>query len=359
MRLTRLLKNKNRLLASLLLLNNLLNIFFFVFFSFLLWCYYGKDNIKPIVLSFYSFLSTSLVVLFGEFIPKSYSVEKNLYVSRKVSKLLVATSFIFGPISSILVFISDKINSLLSKKKEFTISKEQLYEALTLSSIQTKSQETNILKSIAELGYTPVTSYIKPVRDLTLVPLTSTKADIIKLIQSSISEAWPVYDKDRTDIVGIFYAKDLNTINNNIADSIRTCLEVQSHTTLDYILFQLVINNDTIAIVKDGGRVKGVIMIEDIIEIFINKSKISSKRKTALQASLNSKEAPSDVCQKLNLPSNYFEKFQSSISIGGILTEYYGGIPPQGTTLVYRDLIFIISQSDHRSIKKIKVIYSK
>ena len=205
----KLLSNPNKLLATILVANNFINIAIVILFtqigSFLF------ESIESTVLKFILevILATFLILLFGEILPKIYASRNNLAFSKFVIYPLLLLDIILTPFSSPMQKLSNFIKDKLSFKKA-NIDLDQLSYALDLTSPgETTKQEHKILKGILSFGNTETREVMRPRIDIYAFSNTLNYEQILKNIVKNSFSRIPIYKDDLDNIIGILYVKDL------------------------------------------------------------------------------------------------------------------------------------------------------
>ena len=205
----KLLLNPNKLLATILVANNFINIAIVILFTQI-----GSDLFDGITSAVLKFtleiiLATFLILLFGEILPKIYASRNNLAFSKLVAYPLLLLNIFLTPISIPMQHLSNFIKDKLSFTKP-NIGLNQLSYALDLTNPgETTKQEHKILKGILSFGNTETREVMRPRIDIHAFKNTLSYDQILKnIIKNSFSRI-PVYKDELDNIVGILYVKDL------------------------------------------------------------------------------------------------------------------------------------------------------
>ena len=206
-----LLKNPEKLLATILILNNLINVSIITLSAYFTWKTYGKD---PMVFLTLTIIVTFFIVFFGEIIPKVYANKNKIFFIKISSTIVNYSFFLFKPLVYFLVFISKVFKK--SQKKEFLkSSKEDLNNAISLTMDKaTTKNEKNILEGIVNYGSIKVKEIMKSRVDITAIEKNDSFEKISTLITNSGFSRIPVYKETIDNIEGILYVKDLITYLN-------------------------------------------------------------------------------------------------------------------------------------------------
>lgn len=364
-----LLKNPQKLLATILISNNFINILIVLIFA-----YIGETifkDITPLILKFLIevVLVTFLLLLFGEVLPK-------VYASRNALKFATIMAFPLNILNSILTIISlplmnltNFIEAKLGKKKS-SLSVEKLSQALELTSDKaTTEDEQKILQGIVNFGNTETSEIMIPRMDIFAISNTENFSDVISKIADKGYSRNPVYHGSVDEIVGVLYAKDLlpylHKKDYNWQKLIREPYFVPENKKLDDLLKEFQEKKNHLAIVVDEyGGTCGIITLEDVIEEIVGDindefddddssySKIDENN-YLFEGKTNLK----DFYKILNITNTaIFEENQGeSETIAGFVLEIYGKFPKRNEVIKFQNYAFKIEAMDKKRINKIKV----
>ncbi|MEC8535827.1 MAG: CNNM domain-containing protein, partial [Bacteroidota bacterium] len=214
---TKLLKKPKKLLATILVANNFINIGIVLLFASLSDHFFKQTDTKlnlgfiKIDLMFFMevVVITFLILLFGEILPKVYANRNNLKFSKFMARPLRIMDVLFSPISMPMQAVTIAIHKRLGKQKS-NLNVDYLSQALELTSeSDTTQEEQKILKGIVSFGNTDTKQVMRPRIDIFALDASANFKTIVpKIVKHGYSRI-PVY-KDNIDIVsGILYAKDL------------------------------------------------------------------------------------------------------------------------------------------------------
>ncbi len=368
-KIVKLLENGESLLATILIFNNLLNITFFIFSSYLLWQFFGKENITKIVTIIHTTLSTIFIVLFGEFLPKMFANQHNLYISKKLSSFVSTLVLIFKPISIPLIKLGGIFGKEFSREK-YILSSDQLNMALELTNLGDNSEEEEILKSIVTFGTLSAKQVMKTRIDVTAIDFESNFHELMNLINKSGYSRLPVYKDTIDNIQGTIFSKDiLPHIDKSEKFKWQSLLKesffIPETKKLDSLLLDFKEKRIHMAIVVDEyGGTSGLITMEDVIERIIGNvgdefeqnESITHKKIDKSNYIFEGKSYLNDFCKTVGIDVSIFDDIKGeSESIAGLLLEINGELPKVGDKIKYKHFTFTIIAVDMRRIKKVKV----
>jgi len=364
----KLLSNPNKLLATILVANNFINIAIVILFtqigSFLF------ESIESTVLKFISevILATFLILLFGEILPKIYASRNNLAFSKFVIYPLLLLDIILTPFSSPMQKLSNFIKDKLSFKKA-NIDLDQLSYALDLTSPgETTKQEHKILKGILSFGNTETREVMRPRIDIYAFSNTLNYEQILKNIVKNSFSRIPIYKDDLDNIIGILYVKDLLPFLDkkefNWLSILRKPFFIPENKKLDDLMQEFQEKKIHLAIVVDEyGGTSGVISLEDVIEEIVGDISDEFDDDSLLFSKLDNsnyifegKTSMKDFYKILNIDSKPFDTFKGdSETIAGFILEISQSFPKINSKVIFENYTFTIESVDKKRIKQVKV----
>jgi gliding motility-associated protein GldE len=374
-----LLKSPKKLLATILVANNFINIGVVILFASLTEKIYGNYLIK---LNFYNyefniditflievFVITFLILLFGEILPKVYANRNNIKFSKFMAQPLKILDLIFSPISIPMRSISLLINELLGKQKSnFNINYlSQAYELTSKSS--TTKEEQKILKGIVSFGNTETRQVMRPRIDIfALQKSTNFQTVISEIVKNGYSRI-PVFENSIDSINGILYAKDLlphlRKKSFDWTKLIREPFFVPENKKLDDLMTEFQQKKVHLAIVVDEyGGTSGVISLEDIIEEIVGDINDEFDDDDIIYSKIDDsnyvfegKTSLKDFYKiiKLEDESIFESKKGESETLAGFVLEISKSFPKIKTQYKFKNYTFTIEGIDNKRIKQIKV----
>ncbi len=362
------LTNPNKLLATILVANNFINIAIVILFTQI-----GNVIFKNITSSFWQFIievvvATFLILLFGEILPKIYASRNNLIFSKFVIYPLVLLDFVLTPISLPMQKLSNFIKNKLSFKKQ-NIDLNQISSALDLTSPdETTKQEQKILKGILSFGNTETKEVMRPRLDIHAYSNLLSYEEVLKNIVENKFSRIPVYQDDLDNIIGILYVKDLlpflDKKDFDWLSTLRKPLFIPENKKLDDLMQEFQDKKIHLAIVVDEfGGTSGVISLEDVIEEIVGDISDEFDDDSLLFSKLDNfnyvfegKTSMKDFYKILNIDSSPFDKFKGdSETIAGFILEISQSFPKINSKIAFENYTFTIESVDKKRIKQVKV----
>ena len=364
----KLLLNPNKLLATILVANNFINIAIVILFTQI-----GSDLFDGVTSALLKFtleiiLATFLILLFGEILPKIYASRNNLAFSKLVAYPLLLLNIILTPISIPMQHLSNFIKDKLSFTKP-NIGLNQLSYALDLTNPgETTKQEHKILKGILSFGNTETREVMRPRIDIHAFKNTLSYDQILKnIIKNSFSRI-PVYKDELDNIVGILYVKDLLPFLDKKEfewlSILRKPFFIPENKKLDDLMQEFQEKKIHLAIVVDEyGGTSGIISLEDVIEEIVGDISDEFDDDSLLFSKLDNsnyifegKTSMKDFYKILNIDSIIFDKLKGdSETLAGFILEISQSFPKINSKVVFENYVFTIESIDKKRIKQVKV----
>lgn len=368
----KLLSKPKKLLATILVANNFINIAIVLLFASL-----SDLLFSGIINQFYGIsirfilevgLVTFLILLFGEILPKIYASRNKVSFSKFMAYPLKGLDTLLSPISNPMQSAIKLIELRFGKQKS-SISVNQLSQALKLTSEEdTTQEEQKILQGIVTFGNTDTKQVMKPRLDIfALNEKTPYKNILPEIIKHGYSRI-PVYKNNIDTITGILYVKDLLPhIDSEILDWTslkRDPYFVPENKKLDDLLNEFKEMKMHLAIVVDEyGGTSGLISLEDIIEEIVGEISDEFDDEDLVFSKLDDttyvfegKIPLKDFYKviKLNDPKNFENVKGDAETLAGFLLEISKGFPKKGETLLFHNYTFTIEGFENKRIKQIK-----
>lgn len=362
-RIVGLLGDVDLLLATILVVNNLVNICITILTATIidtLFVFHRFDFL------FKTVLVTFLLLLFGEVLPKVFAqTSPGRFASFAVRPMTILRS-IFRPISMILVRTGNHISERASLRRE--ISLDELADAVDMT--QTESDEERVMLSgIVNFVNTEAAAIMKPRVDITAVELTDDYETVKRRIIDSGFSRIPVYDEDIDNIRGTLYVKDLVPHLNRGNEFgwqqlIRKPYFIPEHKKINDLLEDFQSNKVHMAIVVDEyGSTLGLVSLEDIIEEIIgeisDESDADEKLYTQLGPNTYLFEGKSHIVdfeRILELDEDTFSDVRGEAeTLAGMVLEIKRDFPRKGDSFMAHNLRFTVTEMENHRIDKIKV----
>lgn len=368
-----LLTNPKHLLATILISNNFINVSIVILSTYITVNLFDLQSNKMLIFLVQVVVVTSILLIFGEIIPKILSNREPVAVVTFMVMYMKFLIWFFKPLSSILVNSTSFIDKRVVKKSH-NISLSDLSDAIEITSdTSVTDEEKLILKGIATFGEKEASEIMVSRVNITAVDITLSYNDVINVVLKSGFSRIPVYKETLDSISGILYIKDLllfsdsNKINGWQKLIRKPVFFVPENKRINDLLQEFRDKKIHLAIVVDEyGGTSGIITLEDIIEEIVGEIsdefdveplQFKYEKITNNIYVFEAKTPIVDFCKILNVDDEIFDDARGeSDSLGGLILEFESKIPDQGSVINFKQFRFEITDADQRKINKIKVL---
>jgi len=371
-RILRHLSDPRRLLANLLIGNNVVNLtiillFYFMFFKVL---DFGPYPWIPAVLQ--TFVVTALIVFVGEVIPKVYASRNPLSVALWFSMPLQVSAWVFRPIIWVLINSTGLLDRWIVRKQT-QLSKDEINQAIDLTFGQEQARsgsEKELLKGIVNFGELEVRQIMVPRLEIKALDSKSSLEEVLPLLRDWGYSRVPVFNESLDQIVGILYLKDLFTRLNQgrnfrWQELLRKPFVVPDTKHIDDLFREFKSRRMHMALAIDEyGGVSGLVTLEDILEQIVgeiqdefdtDEQRLCRKIDTD-QYWVAGKMLLQDLSRETGWDwSEFSEKLEGVETMAGLILELEGRIPAQGEVLLHRGFEFLVLQADARKIVSVHI----
>lgn len=361
----KLLSSPDMLLATILVVNNMVNIGTVVLSTQIL------DSL--FVFHRFGFLINTVVVTFllllcGEVLPKVFAQGSTLRVALWFAQPLTLLKWLVYPLSLALVKTSTVVSERLSQKSN-EISIEDLADAVDMTTA-TSSEEQKILSGIVNFASREVEEIMRPRMDIVAVEQTMSFEEVKQIITSSGYSRLPVYAESIDNIKGTLFVKDLIKHANRGDDFgwqslIRDPYIVPMHKQITSLLEDFRSDKVHMAIVVDEyGATQGLLTLEDILEEVVGEISDESDTDESFYERIDNntyifdgKTHIVDMLRVLQLDDELFEDVQGRAeTIAGLMLEIKRNFLKKGEQLSSHNIRFVVVAIEGHRIDKIKVI---
>ncbi|NDV15219.1 gliding motility-associated protein GldE [Muricauda sp. TY007] len=363
-----LLTKPKKLLATILITNNAINIGIVLLFSSIGdTIFEGIDGTLRFLLEV--IVATFLILMFGEILPKIYANRNRVQFSHFMAVPLKGLNYIFTPLSSpmrsVTLFMEDKLG-----KKKSNLSINHLSQALELASEgDTTKEEQKILEGIVTFGNTDTKQVMRPRIDIFAVNEKMKFPEILEEIKKNGYSRIPVFAENMDNVMGVLYVKDLlpyiERKSFNWMSLIREPYFVPENKKLDDLLLEFQDKKNHLAVVVDEyGGTSGIVTLEDIIEEIVGDISDEFDDEDLVFSKLDDynyvfdgKTALKDFYRvvKIEEEDEFESKKGESETIAGFVLEISGSFPKIGEKVLFKDYQFVVESMDKKRLKRIKV----
>lgn len=370
-RIANLLEAPAQLLNSLTIANCLVNIAVIILLNLLI----DQLNILDVVLWWERLLVlavkvvviASLVILFGEILPKVRAAQNNLRFAYEASYLVEILYYVFRRMAARLINVSDSLERFFSRRLSRAYSQQQLEAAI--KSTVTEEGERRILSGIYKFGDITVKQIMRTRLDVSGVDFNASFGELKKRVEELHYSRLPVYKGSLDDIAGMIHSKDLilylgEPDDFNWHSLMRTPYFVHEQKYIEDLLKEFQSKHVHFAVVVDEfGGTSGIVTLEDILEEVIGDIKdefddeeSGNKRIDQNNFIFEGGTMLHDVCSMMDISFDTFNAIRGeSDSLAGLILEVAGEIPRVNDSVTTGDFRFQVLEVDKNRIKKVRV----
>lgn len=358
-------EDPHRLLITLLVGNNIVNIAAAAVATALAIDYFGSAGVGIATAAV-----TFAVLIFGEITPKSIATRHAELIALYTCRIVRFLMYVFYPVIIVLDFITRLFTKVAGDPLPSpTVTEEEMRHIVKVGAEEgeIKKMEREMIDNVFEFDEIVVREIMTPRPDIVAIDINDTKEAILKTLKKSQYSRIPVYDGKIDNIVGILFTKDLlsclgkNVTKRDIEKAIRKAFIVPETKPGDDLLTDFRRTKNIMAIIVDEfGAVAGIITIEDLLEeivgeIYDEKDKVLPQiRKLShgaviVDASLEIAE----VNEQLNL---WLSEDEDYTTLGGLVLDRLGHIPHVGERVELRKAWLVVEQVDKNRIIQVRIV---
>jgi len=363
-----LLQEPNQLLATILIVNNFINVGIVVISAYFtsISVSFPKDSSLEFI--FQVVIITTLLLLFGEIMPKVYANNKAAAFSLRMSKVLILFKKAVYPLSYLLVNSINLIDKKLAAK-QIEISAEEMSKALDITEHESEEEERRILRSIVEFGNTDVKEIMQSRVAISAIDKKTSFIEVLQIIIRSGYSRIPVFEDQIDKVLGILYIKDLiphldKADDFNWVELCRAPYFVPETKMINDLLKNFQARKSHLAIVVDEyGGTSGLVTLEDVLEEIVGEINDEFDVDDNVYSKLDEhnyifdgKISLNDFLKITKEKADLFDKIKGeSDTLAGLILEIEGIIPKIGTVCKIPPFTIVVESADLRKIKRLKV----
>ncbi|HBF4559448.1 HlyC/CorC family transporter [Clostridioides difficile] len=360
-----LIENPNKLLSSILVGNNVVNI---AATSISTSLFIGLIGEKGVALA--TAVMTVLVLIFGEITPKTIAANNSEKVSLLVSKPIKAIIFILRPIVWIFNIITNiifKLFGITNKGAKSFITEEELKTMVNVSHEEgvLEMEEREIINNVFEFGDMQAKNAMVQRIDMVAIDMEDSYDEIIQVFKTEKLSRMPVYEETIDDIVGILNIKDIIFLSDeeiesfDIKNYMREPFFTYEFKKITQLLEEMKLEKSQMAIVVDEyGGTSGLLTIEDLVEVIVGdiedeydeeEDEIQVIKEDEYIVDGSTKIGDVNELIGVNLESEEFD------SIGGFIIGHLSRLPEENEVIEVDNIRFCIESIEKNRIKKIRI----
>jgi len=367
----KLLEKPKRLLATILIANNFVNVAIVVLSSYIVTLWLNLENSMVLAFVIQVIVVTALILLFGEILPKMYASVYPAKFSKIMAGVLRFLIKLFYPFSSLLVRSTSFLDKRIARRSR-AISRSELSDAIEITAGESTPEEgKKILKGIVKFGDIEVKEIMRSRVDVIALDLEASFNEVLEVIVESGFSRIPIYKESFDNIQGILYVKDLlphldKGEGFNWHELLRDAFFVPENKKINDLLQEFQEKKIHLAIVVDEyGGTSGIITLEDVLEEIVGEITDESDSGTEefvytkidqQNYIFEGKTTINDFCKIIDVDDDIFDDVKGeSDSLAGLILELEGKIPEKGDETRFLNYTFIMEEVDLKRIRRIKV----
>ncbi len=371
-----LLHRPKKLLATILIFNNLVNVAIILIATWNITIFFEKPEIADqpwapwLRVGLEIGLVTFVLLFFGEITPKVYASQNRIPLVRAIAAPTSFLRSILSPISYLLMSTTNFLDRRIKTNNE-TASFEDIKQAIELTSEEdSPEEEKEILKGIVNFANTPVKAVMRARVDVQSIDINTTFEELLDLVNQQGYSRLPVYEDSLDSVKGILYVKDLipllraGNTDTDWPSLIRSAYFIPETKKIDNLLDEFKSKRLHIAIVVDEfGGTSGLVTLEDIIEEifgeivdeFDEEELVFSKLDDTTYV-FDGKMPLNDLIRTVDLADNVFDEIRGEAdSLAGLVLELHGRIPEKDEVITSGQFTFTIESVTKNRIKRVKL----
>ncbi len=362
------LHHPERLLATILVVNNFVNIAIVILGAFITSSLLEFYNAPILEFLIQVVIITFLLLLFGEILPKVYATHYPLGFARFMAYPLFSFELLFQPINSILIRLSELVNQRLNRRQR-KISINEISQALELTSESDNIQEKEILEGIVRFGNKNVSEIMRSRVDVVAIDIRTTFDEVLEVINQTGYSRLPVYAQSFDHVKGMLFIKDLLPHTEkgsgfNWQSLLRPPFFVPETRKIKALLEDFQKNKVHMAVVVDEyGGSSGIVTLEDILEEIVGDiaDEFDDDERYFKQIGdgkylFDGKTLLTDFCRVTQAPEDIFDNVKGEAdTLAGLVLELRGEFPSVNEKITCKNFRLTIESINKRRIKQIRV----
>lgn len=364
-----LVERPKRLLATILITNNVVNIAVIILSTFVTAIIFNFEDYLILGFVVQVVVVTFLILLFAEVLPKVYATQNALSFAYHMSGTMVALRRIFYPLSTLLVKSTNFIDRRLSVKRT-GLSADELSHAIDITHEEKGTEEDKqLLYGIVQFSNIYAREIMKSRMDVVAVDEKTPFAELIQIILDAGYSRIPVYRDTFDNVIGILYIKDLLPFLDSEDDFkwqklIRNCFFVPESKKINDLLKEFQEKKIHMAIVVDEyGGTSGIITLEDILEEIVGEINDEFDIEEAIYSKIDAanfvfegRTLLKDFCKITGIDYSIFNEVKGEAdTMAGLILEIKQELPYKGEKVIFDDFDMVVDAVDNRRIKRIRV----
>lgn len=362
--LMRLKKEPKKLIITILILNNLVNISAAAIATMI-----AIETFGSVGLGIATGIMTLTILIFGEIIPKSYATSNNEKFALIISRPIEIITILLAPLTIPLMKLSDFITRYDDNNVTPTTTEEEIKIILDVGEQEKiiEKHEKQYMKGVLKSGETTAREVMIPRKNIfVLESKMNIDQSIKKMIESGHTRA-PVIEKSKDNVTGIVHLKQLLVAQQkgkgekNISHVLKSPIFVSQREIVGKLLRELQSKREHMAIVLDEfGGVEGLLTLEDLVEEIVGEILDESDKVFGTIRKINNytiiANGETDIEEVEKFFKIEFTGIEGASNINGILHNLLKDMPKQGDKIESNGLLLIVEKLDNNMASKVRII---
>lgn len=317
-------------------------------------------------------ITTAIVFLFSEMIPKSFANDRSETTALSLGWLVIFLMRLFYPLVWFFTLISKGFSKLISLfvkvDKEPSITEDELYDIIDTIEEEgvVNEEQSDLLKSALDFSETYAKDVMTMRADICALDSTLSNTEILKIIKKTTHSRLPVYEGDIDHMIGTLQIRTfIREYRKNPAVKLRELLippfHVSPDSKIDDLLSVMRLHKCYLAIVSDEeGHTQGLITIEDFLEELVgeiwDEDDVVDKNFVKLGGNrfrINPRMTLGEVCRRIGIKPP--DKRRATRPLVSIILEHFGRIPEEEEIFTLNDLEITIENVENNKITAVDV----
>ena len=372
-RIANMISQPERLLSTILLGNNLVNVAFTSVVTVSVVTYVGEGN-EGRGVAIATFVATAVLLLVGEIIPKTVAVKKSERVAFIYASPLKWTEYLLLPFILVLQWITRRLNAMLGDATDRgSITEGELRTLIDIGEAEGtfEAAEAEMLENVFQFGDQQVREVMTPRNEIQSLQRGSTFQEFLEVYAENAHTRFPIYDDSPDNIVGIISAKDILKrlaagdieINHSATDELRVATFVPETKHISELFDELRQSGNQMAMIVDEfGGMAGLVTLKRLLEVVVGpvgeegealeeEYRAIDKNTFIVDGGMSIQEASEELA--IELPEGEYE------TVAGFVLDVLGHIPSEGEAFERDNLKFEIVRMEYLKVEQIRVTKSE
>lgn len=360
----KILSNPNKLLSSILIGNNLVNIGASALATSLAISIFGSNGV-----GIATGILTIVILIVGEITPKTFAAQNSEKVCLLVIKPIAMCVYLLTPFVAVLNVITGFIMKMLgndSEKRTPLITESELITMVNVSHEEgvLEVEEREMINNVVDFGNSDAKDVMTPRTDIVAVSVTATYEDVLNVFRNEQFSRIPVYQDSMDNIVGIISYKDImfsdSAENFKVDKFMREPYFTYESKPSRELFSQMRTKRISMAVILDEyGGTSGIVTLEDLLEEIVGDISDEYDDSTEEIKVIKEDEFIVDGSTKIDDVNEMIgTKFESDDfdSIGGYVIGIMGRFPEKGETVESDNVKFVIEEIYKNRIEKLRIL---